>query len=85
MAAPTGVLATFKNIIISIDNESLGVISTTPFYSVGTIELVGPQVESVAIGDIVMFELNKTFTQGNDTAWAVAKETDVLFTYTAAP
>ena len=82
MAAPTGVTAIWDNVIITIDNTSLGIVGNTPTIQAGTVEAVGANVTRCAVNDVVVFLYNaSSFSLSGDNTWAVVSQDNIKLVY----
>ena len=84
MAAPTGVTAAWDNVIITIDNSTLGIVGNSPTIQAGTVEAIGANVTRCAVNDVVMFTYSSaspfSLTSGSDT-WVVVPQENIKLIY----
>ena len=94
MSAPTNVYAIWDQVIISVYNlgSGFGVVAKSQGQSQGTVEVIGPNVDRVSVGQLVVFtEGTIIATSDSDylddlanSSWQVVPQSSILVKYTPA-
>lgn len=83
MSAPVNVYALWDEVIISVYylGAGFGITATTPGQSQGTIVAIGPNVDRVSVGQLVVFTRGATFGTTAGTGWSVVPQSACLVVY----
>lgn len=84
-----GVNAIWDDVFISVYNfkginPNYPIIGTTPDYPRGIIDYIGPNVDRVSVGQLVIFKQGAYVADASNT-WAVVPQSAILLTYSVDP
>lgn len=65
-------------------NTAFPAIATVPNYPRGTVQYIGPNVDRVSVGQLVIFKQGPFVSDGTNT-WAVVPQESILITMTVIP
>lgn len=83
MSAPINVYALWDEVIISVYTlgAGFGISATTSAQSQGTVAAIGPNVDRVSVGQLVVFTRGAMFSTTAGTGWAVVPQSACLVVY----